>query len=531
MAVIISGIATGLNEAADAAIAYALKKYRIAPQTVKSAHVVKRSVDARKRGNIVFSNAVRLELLVDEQAFARSQNSPQVQYKPQRGFALTPGKEKLSHPPVIAGFGPAGMFAALLLARYGYAPIVLERGADVDTRVAAVEAFWKSGRLDPATNVQFGEGGAGTFSDGKLTTRINDPLCDWVLQQFVHFGAPKDILYKAKPHIGTDYLRKVVKNIRKEIIALGGQVHFLKEVQCIGVQNGRLSHVVANGEEIPAQALVLAVGHSARNTIQTLYESGVEVVPKAFSVGVRIEHRQEDINRALYGPQAGHPALPPGEYTQSLRVDGRGVYTFCMCPGGLVVPAASEEGMVVTNGMSNYGRNAQNANSALVVGVTPEDFGLHPLDGIAFQRKLEKSAFLAGGGGYKAPMQTVCSFLNKGKGLSLGRVSPSYALGVTPCDFHSILPPFVCDMLKQGLAAFDKRIHGFAAPDAVMTGVETRTSSPVRIPRLDNLQAAGFLGLYPCGEGAGYAGGIMSAAVDGIKVASAIIQSFQSGRV
>ena len=520
MAIWVSGIVTGLDEPIESAFqkaqkALGLKKARCA--------VAKTSVDARRRP-VHFVHTISVETENENKIYQRykSQNIVLHQSQPMK---ISYGKSPMKCRPVIAGFGPAGMFCGLLLARYGYRPLILERGPAMEKRVQKVEFFWETGILDPEANVQFGEGGAGTFSDGKLTTRIGDAKCDWVLREFVKLGAPAEILYKAKPHIGTDLLRNVVTNLRQELIASGGEIRFETPLMDLQQKNDILS-VKTPDEEIPASVLVLAVGHSARDTFLMLEQKNFSMAPKPFSVGVRAEHLQQEVDKGLYGELAGHPALPPGEYQLSYREGERGVYTFCMCPGGVVVPAASQEGMVVTNGMSCHARNGINANSAVAVSVGPADYGNNPLDGMRFQQHLEKLAFQAGGGKYCAPVQDMGHFLKGEKGFSSGHVTPSYCRGVTEADFAALFPPFVTDMLKKGFIRFSKKLPGFAAEDSVLTGIETRTSSPVRILRQENYQACGLENVYPCAEGAGYAGGIMSAAVDGLRVALAIMERF-----
>ncbi|MDR3644925.1 MAG: hypothetical protein P4M02_07625, partial [Clostridia bacterium] len=438
------------------------------------------------------------------------------------------GVECLPHRPVIAGFGPAGMFAGLVLARHGYRPLIVERGGDIDERVKAVSGFWQGGALDTGCNVQFGEGGAGTFSDGKLTTRINDPRCELILEEFAAFGAPKDILRAARPHIGTYLLRGVVRALREEILACGGEVRFRTAVTGLCIRGGCIGGVtLGDGSQIACDALIFAPGHSARDSFSMLLKNGVAFAPKPFSVGLRIEQLQSEIEKSLYGDYAGHPALPRGEYRFSLRSSGRAVYTFCMCPGGEVVAAASEEGGVVTNGMSEYSRAGKNANSALVVSVDSTDFGSGALDGVLFQQRLERAAFAAGGGNFHAPAQTVGGFLQDRAVLEIGRVEPTYIPGVAAANLKALFPRQIGSMLAQGLAAFDRKLAGFAAKDAVLTGVETRTSSPVRILRGEGLEDVGIGGLYPAGEGAGYAGGIMSAAADGMRAAEAVMARYR----
>lgn len=525
MAILVSGIRTGLDQPQEEILERAVRRLGVSKGQVRSAAVAKTSVDAR-RGKVCFVSSAAVELIGGEEAAVRRCAGADVVLRMQEPLVLAQGNEKLAAPVVVAGFGPAGMFAALLLSEQGYPVVVVERGQAVEARAKAVSNFWGTGALDPDSNVQFGEGGAGTFSDGKLTTRIGDGRCNYVLTRFAEFGAPREILTKAKPHVGTDHLREVVKNIRLRILQNGGQIRFGARLEDLDWSGGSLGSVMISGEKIPASALVLAVGHSARDTFELLHNTGFALSPKPFSVGVRIEHLQTEVDRALYHELAGHPALPKGEYQLSHRENGRAVYTFCMCPGGFVVPAASEAGGVVVNGMSEFARDQQNANSALVVSVGPEDFGSSPLGGVSFQRELERRAFAAGGGNYCAPAMTVGRYLEGKTGFGSGKVQPSYALGVAPGDFSSLFPPQVDAMLKTGLRRFGRKQAGFDAPDAVMTGVETRTSSPVRIERGEDMQALGHPGVYPCGEGAGYAGGIMSAAVDGIRAAQAIMARY-----
>ena len=530
MAIIIPNIQLAIEQPREDAIKMALSSLGLNFGDVQKAYIAKVSVDARHKDKIRMVYSVGVEVH-NEQRLAHRAKACGGTIRSVAELNFVCADTPMPHPPVVAGFGPAGMFCALVLARHGYRPIVLERGADVDRRVKAVNDFWQGKGLNTSTNVQFGEGGAGTFSDGKLTTRIGDERCDFVLRELHRHGAPDDILEKAKPHIGTDRLREVVKSIRSEIIALGGSVLFEHTVDDIVIQDGKLKAIGTNATELACGCLALCIGHSARDTASLLYELGIPMQAKAFSVGVRIEHRQDAIDQSLYGHYAGHPALPPGEYQLSHRKGGRGVYTFCMCPGGFVVPAASEDGHVVTNGMSEYARDAQNANAALVVGVEPQDFGGGVLGGIAFQRQLEHRAFEMGDGGYKAPAQTVRRFLQAKQGAAYGTVIPSYALGLADADFAALFPAEVTEMLRLGLLNFGNKLKAFASPDAVMTGVETRTSSPIRILRnSESFQSEAVEGLYPCGEGAGYAGGIVSAAVDGIRVAQAIMARYGAPR-
>ena len=483
------------------------------------------SYDCR-RGNasMVCSVTVSLEDAETERRLASARSDMQFFQKQQ--LSPKPGTEKPEHRPVVVGAGPAGLFAAYLLSEYGYRPILLERGADVDSRSAAVTSFFSGGDLNADTNVQFGEGGAGTFSDGKLTTRISDGLCDYVLNTFCFFGAPDDILTRAKPHIGTDNLRAVVKRIREKIIENGGEVRFLCRMDDITVDDGKVTGIRCTGGDIAAETVILACGHSARDTYSMLMSRGALITAKPFSVGFRVEHLQSEVDRSLYGRLAGDPRLPAGEYSLSAQVSGRGVYTFCMCPGGSVVAAASETGGTVTNGMSFYSRDGANANSAVCVSVNPADFGSSPIRSIDFQRNLERAAFAAAGGMYAAPAADAGSFLDGRKGLSIGSVKPTYPRGLTAVDFERLFGSELTECLRGGLRAFAGKMNCFGSRDAILTGVETRTSAPVRINRGEDRQAVGIKGLYPCGEGAGYAGGIMSSAVDGLRTAAAVIERY-----
>ena len=483
-------------------------------------HIYKRSVDARKKDDIkivctVCAEAEAKRARIDKDYLA----SKGIKIFTEDVFEISCGKAP-SVPPLVVGFGPAGMFCALILARAGYKPTVIERGSDIDTRVSDVERFYRSGKLNTDSNIQFGAGGAGTFSDGKLTTRISDSKCSFVLKTLYEHGAPEDIMYRAKPHIGTDKLRSVVKSMENEIISLGGSV--LYNTRLDSFENG-VAHTTKG--DICYSDIVLAIGHSARDTYAYLMSKGFAIEPKAFSVGVRVEHLQTDINEAMYGKYAEDKRLGAADYNVSYRKDGKGVYSFCMCPGGEVVAAASEEGGVVVNGMSVYARNGRNSNSAICVQVDREDYGSDPRLAIEFQRRLERNAFLAGGSDYTAPVQTLGDFY-EGKAINEPkRIMPSYMNGkVKVCDINTVLPKFVCDYLKIGFCEFGKKIKGFNSSDVPITGVETRTSAPLRILRDERLYSA-FMNpcVYPCGEGAGYAGGIMSAAVDGVNVALAIL--------
>ncbi len=525
MAVIVSQIKSSVNAQQNEIISIALRKININPEAVVRTGVHKTSLDARNNSDIKLVSSVWIELenKADEKRLCSKypfcSEIKQENTIPEK--VICSNKKRV----VIVGFGPAGMFAGLTLAEYGFEPIVIERGASVDERVEAVNNFWNNAKLDPCTNVQFGEGGAGTFSDGKLTTRIKDPLCRYVLEKLEEFGAPEEILIKAKPHIGTDKLRNVVKNIRERIIELGGEVRFKSVFTDFQTEGGRIKSVTVNGkEEIPCDYLILAIGHSARDTFEMLYNKKIFLEPKPFSVGARIEHKQEDVNRSLYGKQWNNPNLPQGEYQLSYRQGERAVYTFCMCPGGTVVPSSSEENTVVTNGMSEFARDGENANSALVVSVSTDDFGNNALNGVDFARSIERKAFELAGKNYTAPASTVGNFLDGKGSLKGAEVSPTYAIGVTECNFNELFPQQVTDLMRVGLNQFSRKMKCFGNRNAVLTAPETRTSSPVRITRTDEMTSLSVSNLYPCGEGAGYAGGIMSAAVDGVKCALKIME-------
>ena len=493
------------------------KKLHIGDYDILSFEIIKDSIDAHRRGEIHRCISVSVKLR-GEQRFTDIKNVE----KYEKYVYEYPPVSRLEKRPVVVGSGPAGLFAAHILAVCGASPILIERGMDVDSRKKAVDSFFAGGKLDTECNIQFGEGGAGTFSDGKLNTGTRDTRQRKVLEEFIKHGAPEEIGYSGKPHIGTDLLSGIIKSMRNEIISLGGEVRFGCRLEDIYVKNNHITGIKTNKGDIETDKVILAIGHSARDTVKMLHSHKILMERKSFSVGVRIEHPQSLINDALYHKFANE--LPPADYKTAVHLkDGRGVYTFCMCPGGSVVAAASEESSVVTNGMSNFARDGENANSALLVSVLPTDFeGDDILSGIEFQQKLEKSAFYMGGGNYFAPVQTSADFLAGQKSVSLGKVTPTYPVGVTCSNLSKLFPEFITNSLKEAIPLMDRKIKGFALPDAVLTAVESRSSSPVRIIRGETFEAS-IKGLYPCGEGAGYAGGIMSAAVDGIRVAEYLL--------
>ncbi len=507
-----------------------LVKLGISPGDLLSYDIVKRSYDARKRSAIVLIYSIDVEVRKETEILERLHDDPHVKPAPDTSYHfVAQAPPDLASRPVVIGTGPCGLFAGLILAQMGFRPIILERGKAVRERTVDTFGLWREKVFNAESNVQFGEGGAGTFSDGKLYSQIKDPMHRGrkVLTEFVKAGAPHEILYVSKPHIGTFKLVSMVEKMRAGITALGGEIRFQSRVEDILIDNGQVRGVVlAGGEQIDCDHLVLAVGHSARDTFKMLYDRGVYIEAKPFSIGFRIEHPQSLIDRCRFGEQAGNPILGAADYKLVHHCrNGRSVYSFCMCPGGTVVAATSEAGCVVTNGMSQYSRNERNANSAIVVGITPDDYPGDPLAGIELQRQWEHRAFELGGANYEAPGQLVGDFLAGRPSTALGSVVPSYTPGVRLGDLSSCLPDYAIEAIREALPAFDKQIKGFAMHDAVLTGVETRTSSPIRIKRDDDCQSINTRGLYPAGEGAGYAGGILSAAVDGIKVAEAVALS------
>lgn len=511
------------------------RKLHIPFESIQEIRIRKRSVDARKKDNISFLFTLDVKAAGEKkilQKCARDKDISPAEDKKYKIF-ICHSPER----PVIVGMGPAGMFAAYVLAKAGLRPIVLERGCPVEERTAHVSEFRTKGILNPESNIQFGEGGAGTFSDGKLNTGIKDERIRFVLETFVRCGAPEEILWSAKPHIGTDQLQNTVRNFRNLIQTLGGEIHFHAKLTDFVLSENQLTAVRYVQEhqehEIAAKHVILAIGHSARDTLEMLYQKNMLLVQKPFAMGVRIEHLQEDMNKALYGKFWNHPALGAADYKLAVHLkNGRSLYTFCMCPGGEVVAAASESGRLAVNGMSFFSRDGRNANSALLVGINPEDFGSeHPLAGMYLQRQIEEKAFRAAGSNYSAPVICVKDFLHRQESKTFGRIQPTYTPGTAFVSPDKYLPAYMCETLRAGLKEMDKHLHGFACDDAVLTGVESRSSSPVRICRNENFYSTAVRGFYPCGEGAGYAGGITSAAVDGIKCAEALCRNLSSEKI
>ena len=505
------------------------KELRIEEKSIEKFSLFRRSIDARKKNDIHFNATIDVCLTTNENKAVSKAKSKNINLAKPYEYVL-PECKKLNQRPVVVGFGPAGMFAGLILAMAGAKPIIIEQGSECDQRIKDIENFIKTGVLNTSSNIQFGEGGAGTFSDGKLNTGTKDIRARKVLIEFFNHGAPEEILYNAKPHIGTDNLRYVIKNIRKHIIKLGGEVRFnTKFIGLITKDNevkGVKTYKNNNESIIESDNVILSIGHSSRDTLEMLYNSKILMEQKPFSLGARIEHLRERIDKSQFGEFAGNERIGSAPYKLNVQTkNGRGAYTFCMCPGGVVVPAASEEKMVCTNGMSYFNRDAVNSNSALLVSVNPNDYKSdNPLAGIELQREIERKAYNYGGGDFKAPIQRVEDFLKKRKTTALGEVIPSYERGYSFAEIDNILPDYITESMREAIVKMNNYLDGFSSPDAVLTAAETRSSSPVRILRdKESLQSVSIKGLYPCGEGAGYAGGIVSAAVDGIKCAEKIL--------
>lgn len=530
MPIVINNLNISLDEGYDQLKLKVAKKLKINSRHIKDFKIIKESIDARKKNDIKLNYSVKIICDNEREIVSRSGGRNIKIEEENLENELLCGTKKMENRPIIVGMGPAGMFAGLLLAEMGYKPLIIERGERIEDRTLTVNKFWNTGKLNFESNVQFGEGGAGTFSDGKLTTRIKDKKCGFILDTFVKYGAPEEIIYSGKPHIGTDNLKVVVKNIRNRIVELGGEILFKNKLEDLIIEHKRLRAVVINGNKVCCDNLILAIGHSSRDTYEMLYKRDVFMEPKAFAIGVRVEHSQHMIDVNQYGKFAGHPKLKASDYRLVYKSkEGRGVYSFCMCPGGEVVAAASEEGRLVTNGMSYYNRASGNANSAVVVTVGEKDFqGNSPLKGIEFQRHYEKLAYNIGGGNYAAPVQLIKDFLRDKVTHKLGKVKSTYKPVCEFKDLNLCLPEKVALSLKEGFINFEKKIKGFSEGEGIMIGVETRTSAPVKITRNGNLESISTEGLYPCGEGAGFAGGIVSAAVDGLKVAENIIRIYKS---
>ena len=503
----------------DEVVKEACKKYKLDFKDVTNYTIYKKSIDARDKEKIFYNYTIDIE-------YVGKKNIKNIKKVNEENFNLKIDvKRKAETRPVIIGAGPAGLFCGLILVQNGIKPIIIEQGKKVEDRKKDVDIFLETGTLNPNSNVQFGEGGAGTFSDGKLTTNSKNPLCRKVLKEFVNFGAPSQIMYINKPHIGTDNLINIISNMRNYIISQGGEFLFEEKVIDFEIEENKIKSITTNkNRKIETDSVVLAIGHSARDTIEKLYSKGINMEKKSFSVGVRIEHKQEMINNSQYG-NVTKLKLPPAEYKLAYHGKERSCYTFCMCPGGVVIGSSSNNGEIVTNGMSKFARDGENANSALLVDVTPNDFkGDSPLEGIYFQAQLEQKAFELGGSNFYAPIQKVGDFLENKKTIEIGEIKPTYKPGVTYSNLNELFPNYIAQTLKEGILDFDKKIKGFANPDSILTAIESRSSSPVRILRDENLEA-NIKGLYPCGEGVGYAGGIMTAAVDGIKCAIKLVET------
>ena len=531
MSIKINNISLSIEDEIEILKEKAANKLNISKENIIKFNILRQSLDARKKDNIKYNYSLEVFTDKDEIIVKNIIDKDVYIYNVPKMEKIIFGDKKLLHRPVVVGFGPAGMFAALELARNGYNPLVIERGEAIEKRTETVNNFWQKGVLNPESNVQFGEGGAGTFSDGKLTTRIKDTRCDKVLEQFVKCGAPEEVIYSGKPHIGTDILKIVVKNIREEVIRLGGEILFNHKLEDINFENNKIKSIVVNKMEIPCEVLVMAIGHSSRDTYEMLHKNNIFMESKPFAIGVRIEHSQKLINLSQFGKFAEHPKLKAADYrlTHTCKNSGRAVYSFCMCPGGSVVAAASEQNMLVTNGMSDYKRDKENGNSAIVVSVNNNDFtGNSPLSGMEFQRHYEKLAYTVGGGNYTAPIQLTQDFINNSVTKKLGNIEPTYKPGYKFSDLRQCLPNYVSEALTEGLLVFNKKIKNFSDNNSILTGIETRTSAPLRIMRNEKLQSINVEGIYPSGEGAGFAGGIISAAVDGIKSAESIMKEYIS---
>ena len=528
MSILLKNIALGLNEEEAFLKEKAAAALRIAPEDISGLKIIRKSLDARKKNRIHFVYSLAVSLSPDLEKQVLSSPLPEIsrleESLPLPAIRIEKGPKER---PVVVGTGPAGLFAALCLTEGGFPPLIIDRGKEIPDRVKDVDLFWNEGKLNPQSNVQFGEGGAGTFSDGKLYTRLQEPRIAFILKTFFRFGAPEEILYLQKPHVGTDRLRRIILALRKYLQEKGAEYRFRTRLTGLEIHQEAIQGVILNEQiTVPASVILLAIGNGARDTFQMLSGSGIALEPKPFAIGLRVEHPQKLINHIQYGPSAGHPRLPPADYHLTSRSShGRGVYTFCMCPGGFVIGAGSEPGQVVANGMSLFQRNAPWANSALVVNVGPQDFpSPDPLAGIEFQRECEEKAFLLGGKNFKAPAQKLLDFLNRRDPGPIPETS--FQPGVSPAPLQGCLPSFVVEDLREALPHFNRKMPGFCSPDAVLIGVETRTSSPLRILRGEDFQSRSVRGLYPCGEGSGYAGGIISSALDGIKAAEAIMKTW-----
>ncbi len=531
MAIRLKNIILSLSEDESTLQQKAADLLKISPEQIQKLKIIKKSLDARRKNRIHFIYTLELSLPVEQEK--RVIDQPSLNLPIEKIWETAPPapertKRKPKPRPIIVGTGPAGLFAALKLAENGVPPLILERGKEVPGRIKDVERFWQDGTLETESNIQFGEGGAGTFSDGKLYTRVNDPGVSAILQTFFHFGAPAEILFLQRPHIGTDRLRQVVLAMRKHLQKLGAEFKFQAKMTGLKISHGELRGAILNEEEeVDVSILFLAIGNSARDTFRMLQDSGVVMEPKPFAIGLRVEHPQRVIDRIQYGPSAGHPRLPPAEYQMTYHSSkGRAVYSFCMCPGGFVIAASSENGGLVTNGMSLFRRNSPFANSALVVSVQGEDFGGNgPLAGMEFQRRWEEQAYRLGGGNFRAPGQRVSDFLQMRGSSSIRETT--FKRGVAPARLDECLPAFVVDSLREALPYFNRKMPGFSSSEAMLIGIETRTSSPLRILRKKDYQSQSVRGLYPIGEGSGYAGGIVSSALDGMKAAKAVLERFE----